>query len=134
MHDKLQILFDSYIALTAASTVTGLATYIYGVNKAYYDGESRLESKKLTRDSKKMAKHLKSYKRELVIKESLKTFIPIYNVYNSVTLFVARDKLYELYKDHFEDSFENVNDNERMSKYDADTEKAIQLILKKRKK
>ena len=134
MHDKLQILFDSYIALTAASTVTGLATYIYGVNKAYYDGESRLESKKLTRDSKKMVKNLKSYKRELVIKESLKTFIPIYNVYNSVTLFVARDKLYELYKDHFEDSFENVNDNERMSKYDADTEKAIQLILKKRNK
>lgn len=134
MHDKLQILFDSYIALTAASTVTGLATYIYGVNKAYYDGESRLESKKLTRDSKKMVKHLKSYKRELVIKESLKTFIPIYNVYNSVTLFVARDKLYELYKDHFKDSFENINDNERMSKYDADTEKAIQLILKKRKK
>ena len=134
MHDKLQILFDSYIALTAASTVTGLATYIYGVNKAYYDGESRLESKKLTRDSKKMVKHLKSYKRELIIKESLKTFIPIYNVYNSVTLFVARDKLYELYKDHFEGSFENVNDNERISKYDADTEKAIQLILKKRKK
>lgn len=134
MHDKLQILFDSYIALTAASTVTGLATYIYGVNKAYYDGESRLESKKLTRDSKKMIKNLKSYKRELVIKESLKTFIPIYNVYNSVTLFVARDKLYELYKVHFEDSFENVNDNERMSKYDADTEKTIQLILKKRKK
>ena len=134
MHDKLQILFDSYIALTAASTVTGLATYIYGVNKAYYDGESRLESKKLTRDSKKMVKHLKSYKRELVIKESLKTFIPIYNVYNSVTLFVARDKLYELYKDHFKDSFENINDNERMSKYDADKEKAIQLILKKRKK
>ena len=134
MHDKLQILFDSYIALTAASTVTGLATYIYGVNKAYYDGESRLETKKLTRDSKKMVKHLKSYKRELVIKESLKTFIPIYNVYNSVTLFVARDKLYELYKDHFEGSFENVNDNERISKYDADTEKAIQLILKKRKK
>ena len=134
MHDNLQILFDSYIALTAASTVTGLATYIYGVNKAYYDGESRLESKKLTRDSKKMVKNLKSYKRELVIKESLKTFIPIYNVYNSVTLFVARDKLYELYKDHFEDSFENINDNERMSKYDADTEKAIQLILKKRKK
>ena len=134
MHDKLQILFDSYISLTAASTVTGLATYIYGVNKAYYDGESRLESKKLTRDSKKMVKHLKSYKRELVIKESLKTFIPIYNVYNSVTLFVARDKLYELYKDHFEDSFENINDNERMSKYDADAEKAIQLILKKRKK
>ena len=134
MHDKLQILFDSYIALTAASTVTGLATYIYGVNKAYYDGESRLESKKLTRDSKKMVKHLKSYKRELVIKESLKTFIPIYNVYNSVVLFVNRDKFYELYKDHFEGSFENVNDNERMSKYDADTEKAIQLILKKRNK
>lgn len=134
MHDKLQILFDSYIALTGASAVTGLAAYIYGVNKAYYDGESRLETKKLTRDSKKMVKHLKSYKRELVIKESLKTFIPIYNVYNSVTLFVARDKLYELYKDHFEGSFENVNDNERISKYDADTEKAIQLILKKRKK
>lgn len=133
MHDKLQILFDSYIALTAASTVTGLATYIYGVNKAYYDGESRLEFKKLTRDSKKMVKHLKSYKRELVIKESLKTFIPIYNVYNSVILFVNRDKFYELYKDHFEGSFENVNDNERMSKYDADTEKAIQLILKKKK-
>ena len=134
MQDKLRLLFDSYIALTAASTVTGLASYIYGVNKAYYDGEARIENKNLTKESKRMVKNIKKFKSELIAEESLKTFIPVYNVYNSAMLLVARKKLNEHYNDYFASRFEDVNDNERMSKYDADTEKAISLILKKRGK
>lgn len=134
MQDKLQILFDSYIALSAASAVTGLATYIYGVNKAYYDGESILETKNLTKESKRMVKHIKNFKRKLVLEESLKTFIPVYNVYNSAMLLVARNKLNELYEKHFTNSFEEVIDNESYLRGKEESDKAVELILKKRNK
>lgn len=134
MQDKLRLLFDSYIALTAASTVTGLATYIYGVNKAYYDGELRLENKDLTKESKRMVKNIKRYKSKTILEESLKTFIPVYNVYNSAILLVGREKFNEFHNEYFASRFEDVNDNERMSKYDSENEKALKLILKKRGK
>ena len=132
MHDTLQIMADSYIALTAACTVTGLASYIYGINKAYYDAEDRvLKNRKLSYSSKKMAKNIKNEKRKFVFKESLKTFIPVYHIYNSVINLVERDKFYQMHYDYFTSRFEDVNDNEKMNKSNYIVSKAVKKYIYK---
>lgn len=132
MHDTLQIIADSYIALTAACAVTGLPRYIYGINKAYFNAEERvLKNRKLSQSSKEMKKKINKTRREFVFKESLKTFIPIYHIFNTAQNMVYRDRYDEFHESYFESRFEDIIDNENMSKVDYKVSKVVKKYIYK---
>ena len=81
-----------------------------------------------------MKKSIKSFKREIILEESLRTLIPFYNIYNSNILLSQRDKFYELYKKYFNSAFEDINENERLEKNKTDIDEVVKLVLSKRKK
>lgn len=134
MQDKIRLLVEFYISVSALTSIPGYANYVYNVNKAYYDAENKLESEELCEESKQMKKSIKSFKREIILEESLRTLIPFYNIYNSNILLSQRDKFYDLYKRYFTSRFEDINDNERLEKNKTDMDEAVKLILSKRKK
>lgn len=134
MQDKIRLLVEAYISLSALTSIPGYANYVYNVNKAYYDAENKLEIEELCEESKQMKKRLKSFKREIILEESLRTLIPFYNIYNSNILLSQRDKFYDLYKRYFTSRFEDINDNERLEKNKTNMDEAVKLILSKRKK
>lgn len=134
MQDKIRLLVEFYISLSALTSIPGYANYVYNVNKAYYDAENKLESEELCEESKQIKKSIKSFKREIILEESLRTLIPFYNIYNSNILLSQRDKFYDLYKRYFTSRFEDINDNERLEKNKTDMDEVVKLILSKRKK
>ena len=65
MQDKIRLLVEFYISLSALTSIPGYANYVYNVNKAYYDAENKLESEELCEESKQIKKSIKSFKREI---------------------------------------------------------------------
>lgn len=134
MQDKIRLLVEFYISVSALASIPGYANYVYNVNKAYYDAENKLESEELCEESKQMEKSIKSFKREIILEELLRTLISFYNIYNSNILLSQRDKFYDLYNKYFTSRFEDINDNERLEKNKTNIDEAVKLILSKRKK